>query len=145
MTANPQNLISLADRTTDEQRRICAAGGRASGIARRANAEVIKKVEALLSGTLTVKGQKKKGSDIWAEALFVGVTEGLKKSNPALWREWMDRTEGKAAQPVELTGADGGAVKVEQSVDLSGVPLDDLIKAKALIYGGSNKGGDGSE
>lgn len=32
---NKQNLISLADRTTEEQRQIARAGGVASGVARR--------------------------------------------------------------------------------------------------------------
>lgn len=32
---NKQNLVSLADRTTEEQRQIARAGGVASGIARR--------------------------------------------------------------------------------------------------------------
>jgi len=34
-SGNPQNLKSLADRTTEEQRRIAIAGGKASGKARR--------------------------------------------------------------------------------------------------------------
>ena len=33
--ANTENLVSLADRTTEEQRAIASAGGRASGEARR--------------------------------------------------------------------------------------------------------------
>ena len=33
--ANTENLVSLADRTTDEQRAIASAGGKASGEARR--------------------------------------------------------------------------------------------------------------
>ena len=35
--ANEQNLISLADRTTSEQREIACKGGKASGKARREN------------------------------------------------------------------------------------------------------------
>lgn len=33
--AGKENLVSLADRTTDEQRAIASAGGKASGVARR--------------------------------------------------------------------------------------------------------------
>ena len=33
--ANTENLVSLADRTTEEQRAIASAGGKASGVARR--------------------------------------------------------------------------------------------------------------
>ena len=32
---NDKNLVSIGDRTTEEQRRITSAGGRASGVARR--------------------------------------------------------------------------------------------------------------
>ena len=41
----------------------------------------------------------------------------------------------------ELTGADGGAVQVEEKVDLAGIPLEKLLAAKEMLYG---KGSDGS-
>lgn len=36
---------------------------------------------------------------------------------------------------VALTGHDGGAVKVEEKLDLSGASLDALMKARELLYG----------
>jgi hypothetical protein len=146
MTATTENLIPLNRRTKDEQRAIQSAAGKASGAARRQKSALIKGLEALLNSEIRQKdGTRKKGADLVVEAWLVGIISGLKKGNTAPLREYLDRVDGRPAQALQLTGADGGAVKVEQSVDLSGVPLDDLIKAKALIYGGSNKGGDGSE
>jgi hypothetical protein len=146
MTATTENLIPLNRRTKDEQRAIQSAAGKASGEARRQKSALIKGLEALLNSEIRQKdGTRKKGADLVVEAWLVGIISGLKKGNTAPLREYLDRVDGRPAQALQLTGADGGAVKVEQSVDLSGVPLDDLIKAKALIYGGSNKGGNGSE
>jgi hypothetical protein len=144
--ANPENLVPNDQRTPSERRENAATAGRASGAARRQKSALIKGLEALLNSEIRQKdGTRKKGADLVVEAWLVGIISGLKKGNTAPLREYLDRVDGRPAQALQLTGADGGAVKVEQSVDLSGVPLDDLIKAKALIYGGSNKGGNGSE
>lgn len=146
MTATTENLIPFNKRSEGEARELGAKGGKASGEARRQKSALIKGLEALLNSEIRQKdGTRKKGADLVVEAWLVGIISGLKKGNTAPLREYLDRVDGRPAQALQLTGADGGAVKVEQSVDLSGVPLDDLIKAKALIYGGSNKGGNGSE
>ena len=47
--ANNENLISLGDRTTDEQRAIQSAGGIASGKARRERKKMREQAEMLLS------------------------------------------------------------------------------------------------
>lgn len=47
--ANEQNLISLGDRTTDEQRAIQSAGGKASGEARRKRKAMKEQAEMLLA------------------------------------------------------------------------------------------------
>lgn len=47
--ANEENLISLGDRTTDEQRAIQSAGGIASGKARRERKKMREQAEILLS------------------------------------------------------------------------------------------------
>ena len=41
----------------------------------------------------------------------------------------------------ELTGADGGAVQVEEKVDLAGIPLEKLLAAKEMLYGKGSDGG----
>ena len=47
--AGKENLISLADRTTEEQREIATAGGKASGESRRARKAMRAQAELLLS------------------------------------------------------------------------------------------------
>lgn len=47
--ANNENLISLGDRTTEEQRAIQSAGGKASGKARRERKKMREQAEMLLS------------------------------------------------------------------------------------------------
>ena len=48
MANNQENLVSLADRTTDEKREIAIKGGIASGIARKEKATMKKTLEMLL-------------------------------------------------------------------------------------------------
>lgn len=57
--ANEQNLISIGDRTTEEQRAITSAGGRASGEARRRKRTMREAAELFLS--LPVKDDGLKG------------------------------------------------------------------------------------
>lgn len=47
--ANTENLVSLADRTTEEQRAIASAGGKASGEARRKRKTLKEELLLLLS------------------------------------------------------------------------------------------------
>ena len=46
---NDKNLVSIGDRTTEEQRRITSAGGRASGVARRRKRSLREAAELYLS------------------------------------------------------------------------------------------------
>lgn len=101
---------------------------------RKAFAALLKKEWPTKNGTMT-------GAEMLAIAKFKKAACGDVRALIDI----EDRLYGKPAQAVELTGAKGGPVQVKQSVDLSGVPLDDLIKAKALIYGGTDKGRNGSE
>lgn len=50
--ANKQNLISLADRTTEEQRAIATKGGKASGEARRAKKTIAQALREVLAEEL---------------------------------------------------------------------------------------------
>jgi hypothetical protein len=58
MANNKENLISLADRTTEEQREIASMGGKASAEARRKRKSMKEQAELLLS--LAVKKPKLK-------------------------------------------------------------------------------------
>ena len=52
--ANEQNLISLGDRTTREQREIAQRGGVASGVARRERKRASEVARAILDSTITL-------------------------------------------------------------------------------------------
>lgn len=54
---NDKNLVSIGDRTTEEQRRITSAGGRASGVARRRKRSLREAADLYLS--LPVANRKK--------------------------------------------------------------------------------------
>ena len=53
--ANTENLVSLADRTTEEQRAIASAGGKASGEARRKRKTLKEELLLMLSDGETQK------------------------------------------------------------------------------------------
>lgn len=54
---NDKNLVSIGDRTTEEQRRITSAGGRASGVARRRKRSLREAADLYLS--MPVANRKK--------------------------------------------------------------------------------------
>lgn len=54
-----------------------------------------------------------------AEALGLSIFRTAMKGNVNAWREVADRTEGKAVQKMELTGADGEAIKNETKISRS--------------------------
>ena len=49
MAINKQNLVSIGDRTTEEQREICSKGGKASGAARRKKRDAKSAARLILS------------------------------------------------------------------------------------------------
>ena len=55
LLANTENLVSLADRTTEEQRAIASAGGKASGEARRKRKTLKEELLLMLSEGETQK------------------------------------------------------------------------------------------
>lgn len=52
--ANNENLVSLADRTTEEKREIGIKGGIASGIARRKNAIIRNSLQKILNSNIKI-------------------------------------------------------------------------------------------
>ena len=61
------------------------------------------------------------------------LNEGLIKGEPWAVKEILDRTEGKAAQSLELTGKDGGAIQTESKTDLTKLSIDELIEFKKML------------
>lgn len=73
--ANTENLVSLADRTTEEQRAIASAGGKASGKARRNKKMLRDCIDYLLERedktVLDTEGNPMSGAEQLAYNLFV--------------------------------------------------------------------------
>lgn len=70
MAINKENLISLADRTTEEQREIARQGGIASGIARREKATMLSTLEKILDET------NEKSGKTYRELATLGLVKG---------------------------------------------------------------------
>lgn len=78
MAHNVDNLISLADRTTEEKRKIAIMGGKASGEARREKATLKKTLEQLLDTVPNIQGneEKKTFRQLTTEGLMIGAISG---------------------------------------------------------------------
>ena len=83
--AGVENLVSLADRTTEEQREIARAGGIASGKARKEKAQLRKAVENILQMKAPDKIARKlqdevgiEDVDFYAALGFAVINRGLK-------------------------------------------------------------------
>ena len=70
------NLVSLADRTTDEQRKIARMGGVASGKARREKRDLKQALSVLLDENVTIDGVDLVGVDALALAVFKKAIRG---------------------------------------------------------------------
>ena len=55
------------------------------------------------------KGNKDK---TWIQIIVMAWMAGAAKGNPILIREILDRVDGKVAQPIGLSGKDGGDIKI---------------------------------
>lgn len=55
---NNENLINIADRSTEKQREICSKGGRASGVAKRRKKSLSEMAKAIMQCDLTAKQEK---------------------------------------------------------------------------------------
>ena len=71
--ANEENLVSLADRTTNEKREIATKGGIASGVARRRKRDMKDAIDLLLSNPCNL--ESKDGDSIKKLAKKLGIKE----------------------------------------------------------------------
>lgn len=55
---NNENLINIADRSTEKQREICSKGGKASGVAKRRKKSLSEMAQAIMQCDLTAKQEK---------------------------------------------------------------------------------------
>lgn len=80
------------------------------------------------------------------ESIPKGVVEAIKVSIQEDAREAGLRDDSRFGdrKRVALTGADGGAVKIENNLVLDDVSLDDLKKVRALLYGKESTSADGN-
>ena len=78
MALNVENLVSLADRTTEEKREIAIKGGIASGKARREKATMKKTLEMLLDEVPNIEANKegKTFREMATSGLILGACEG---------------------------------------------------------------------
>ena len=122
--ANEQNLMSISERSTSEQREIRSKGGKNSGKARRQKADLRKMAQAILDGTFTdKKGNEIQGYDIIKNGLIANLADSKSKN----WGKAMDLL-------IQLTGAN---VSKEQKAKAKAEA--DLAKAKikAINSGGA--------
>lgn len=80
------------------------------------------------------------------ESIPKGIVEAFKVSMQEDAREAANRDDSRFGdrKRVALTGADGGAVKIENNLVLDDVSLDDLKKVRALLYGKESTSADGN-
>lgn len=92
--AREDNLISLADRTTEEKRRIAVMGGKASGEARKQKATLKKTLEQLLD-TVPKSESNPEGKtfrELTTEGLMIGAING-KAENYKLMAQMLGELE----------------------------------------------------
>ena len=80
---NQQNLVSLADRTTEEQREIARKGGIKSGEVRREKATMLSTLRKLLD-------EEGKNGMTYREMATLGLIKGAVKGNPLNYKTIME-------------------------------------------------------
>lgn len=85
-----------------------------------------------------VKRGEARGIGAVASRLMEQINEG---NTTAMIFYLKSRAGWKETNRQELTGADGGAVKVEEKIDLAGIPLEKLLAVKEMLYGKGSDGG----
>lgn len=109
-----ENLISLADRTTEEQREIARQGGIASGKARKAKADLRKALQVLLETDITGKNGKTMSG---AEAMAVVAFQKAMKGDLRAWELVRDTSGQKPADKLIHTEVDAEVIaEVEDMV-----------------------------
>lgn len=103
-----ENLISLADRTKDEQRAIARAGGIASGEARRKRKQMREEMQILLDEEITTaSGNKVTKRRNFLARVYHDAMEGNAKAQKLI----VD-ISGEAPTKQEITGEDGAPLLV---------------------------------
>lgn len=103
-----ENLISLADRTKDEQRAIARAGGIASGEARRKRKQMREEMQILLDEEITTaSGNKVTKRRNFLARVYHDAMEGNAKA-----QKLVVDISGEAPTKQELTGEDGAPLLV---------------------------------
>ena len=95
MANNQENLVSLADRTTEEQREIARKGGIASGVSRREKATMKAALEMLLD-------EKYKNGKTYRELATLGLLKGAINGNAQNYKTILE-VLGELLQPTETT------------------------------------------
>ena len=103
---NEENLKSLADRTTEEQRKIAIMGGKASGEARKKKKELRERIAIGLEYITNIKAKEiPEDKDIIKEIgydTFIVLKEVMGGNLQAVDRAW-DRLYGKPQGSLDLT------------------------------------------
>lgn len=122
---NDENLKSLADRTTEEKRKIGTMGGKASGEARRKKRDLKLAMQALLEADIKDKrtGETMSGAEAIAMAQYRKALKG----------------DAKAFELVRDTSGQKPVEKVEQ-VNIDGEYLDRVNELKAYFDGEEQQG-----
>lgn len=129
MANNKENLVSLADRTTEEKRAIGIKGGKASGEARRKKKTMKEQAQLLLS--LAVKNPKLKKA-----MADIGIEETEQTNQMAMIISMMNKAISKgdvqAFNSLQATIGEEPTKKVEQTIDTTVVKqqknaIDDVV------------------
>lgn len=119
---NESNLVSLADRTTEEKRAIGIKGGKASGVARRRKKSLKEAMDLLLS--LPVQDAKVK-----KQIAALGIDPDLVDNQMAMViAQWRQAVKGnvKAYTNIEATIGEKPLEKVEHTGSIPVVIEDDI-------------------
>ena len=118
--ANEDNLISLGDRTTEEQRRIATQGGIASGIARREKKLMKDQMALLLSLPIKDDSLKEKIQELGID------DDNIDNQMAIVIAMWQKACKGnvKASEFIRDTLGEKPADKVEVNASISEVAGD---------------------
>ena len=125
-----ENLVSLGDRTTEEQREIAKNGGKASGVARRRKRDMRTAIRAILDG----KHNDKTGVEAMAAALFERALQGDPRAV-----ELVLKLAGQSAVAFpfpEITRAKDSPLitaAILKAVAVGSLPPDDVTKLSSLL------------
>lgn len=104
---NPENVLKNRIRTTSEARKRGTAGGIASGIARRKNAEENRKIREIVNAILKSQIVNEYGDETtriasMAQKYVGNVDLSLKNGETKPFEAMVELVEGKSVQPVEM-------------------------------------------